>query len=278
MEEKTLLFQECVFHDFSRAKVPCLRWSWMSILGKFWNKFSKTLGMGNVLKRIVTGNVTTRLVTTETYLFLMLCWGYPTAAGIALYVVLWMGVPRRMCPHVPMEVLRVLSAQAQLSNTLSLNFVIKARCEPRGKFANLAGFFLGFRRFWRNLKAALMESLSFFLSDADKSRLPFNAKRDCWTCCLCNSSRCAVSKPCANLFEWGSITFSDWMDVGKTTTWHTSLWKTILGTLHVQSLRFLKSEDRVHWAVERCRCLKKKSRRKQLFEILWSYKFHKAAK
>ena len=158
--------------------------------------------------------MTTRLVTTKTYLFLTLCWGYPTAAGIALYVVLCMGVPGRICPHVPMEVLRVLSAQAQLSKTLSLNFDIKARCEPRGKFADLAGFFLGCSRFWRNLRAALMDAVSFFLSCVDITGFPFTAKSDCWTCCLCNSSSCAVSKPCANLFEWVNVRFADW-GVGK---------------------------------------------------------------
>lgn len=137
------------------------------------------VGDGKRPKENITNNVTTRLVTTQTYLFLTLCWGYPTAAGIALYVVLCMGVPGRICPHVPMEVLRVLSAQAQLSKTLSLNFVIKARCEPRGKFADLAGFFLGCSRFWRNLRAALMDAVSFFLSCVDISGFPFTAKSDC---------------------------------------------------------------------------------------------------
>lgn len=47
--EKTLLVQLWVAQDFSRAKVPCLKWSWISILGRLSKSCSKTIGIGNVL-------------------------------------------------------------------------------------------------------------------------------------------------------------------------------------------------------------------------------------
>jgi len=44
--------------------------------------------------------------------------GKPVGCEMALYVTRFIGLPSKMWPDVPMEVLLVLSAQAQLSKTL----------------------------------------------------------------------------------------------------------------------------------------------------------------